>query len=372
MTPELTLQVRSPAELLTAVPYLLGFHPTDSLVLVALRARKVLFSARHDLPPAGVDELDARAGAADLAAIVARQSVDSATVIGYGEPARVTPTVLRAADALRRVGVHVDDIGRVTDGRYWSYLCDVPGCCPAEGTPFAPEQNAVAAAATYAGAVALPDREALLAQVGPVTGAERESMTAATARAQARLADLMSREMNDTGFARLVRRAGRTAVRDAERRYRSRRRLTDDETAWLGVLLIDRTVRDYAWERTGADEWRVQLWTDVARRMENGYVPAPACLLAFAAWRLGDGALARAAVERALDVERDYSMAVLLGQVLGYGLSPSMVDGWPLVDRLELGDTPRFDPGEVVPPFRGGTVGHGRHRRHRRSRRRAV
>ena len=36
------------------------------------------------------------------------------------------------------------------------------------------------------------------------------------------------------------------------------------------------------------------------RRVEPAYVPAPACLLAFAAWRAGQGALARVAVDRAL------------------------------------------------------------------------
>jgi hypothetical protein len=364
MTSEHILKVRSPAELITAVPYLLGFHPADSVVVVAMDGRKVIFAARDDLPAPDASAEDARADAGHLAAVVARQAVDRARIIGYGEPVRVTPAVLRLAEALRRLDVWVDDVLRVRGGRYWSYECDEPRCCPPEGTPYSPEHSVVAAQATLAGAVALPDREALVAQISAVTGAEREAMTAATARAQARIAELADPEARGDGFARLVRRAGRAAVRDAERRYRSGRRLTDDEVAWLGVVLVDQQVRDYAWERIGSHEWGVTLWTDVLRRMEPAYVPAPACLLGFAAWRAGQGALAWAAVERAVDADENYSMAHTLQHLLGLGLSPAAVQGWPVVDRLELGAVPRPEPaagprpgpGDVVPPFRAAVA----------------
>ena len=47
------LTVRSPADLITAVPYLIGFHPTDSVVVVAMRGRRIVFAARADLPEPG-------------------------------------------------------------------------------------------------------------------------------------------------------------------------------------------------------------------------------------------------------------------------------------------------------------------------------
>jgi hypothetical protein len=332
MTPECTLKVRSPADLINAVPYLIGFHPTDSITVVATRSDRVIFAGRHDLPPPEFSPEDARAAAQQLAEVVARQDADAAAVIGYGEPPQVGPAVLRTGEALRRKGLLVLDELRVAGGRYWSYACTSPRCCPPEGRPCAPEQSPVAASATFAGQVALPDRETLVAQIAAVAGEERAAMTAATARAQARLAGLLDRELHEANFARLVRRAGRTAIRDAERLYRSGRRLTDDETAWLGVLLIDTPVRDYAWERTGLQDWRLTLWTDVVRRVEPAYVPAPACLLSFAAWRLGMGALATAAMDRALTQDPLYPMAKLLEEALGYGLSPTYVKGWPSIE----------------------------------------
>ena len=101
-------------------------------------------------------------------------------------------------------------------------------------------------------------------------------------------------------------------------------------------MLVDLTARDYAWERTGEEEWRLALWTDVLRRVEPAYVPAPASLLSFAAWRSGLGSLARVAVERALSQDPEYRMALMLDEILAFGVSPAMVEGWPEMDRRDF------------------------------------
>ena len=44
-----TLHVNGPADLLGAVPYLLGFHPEESLVIIGLNKTKVVVTARLDL-----------------------------------------------------------------------------------------------------------------------------------------------------------------------------------------------------------------------------------------------------------------------------------------------------------------------------------
>jgi uncharacterized protein DUF4192 len=343
MTPARTLKISSPAELIAAVPYLLGFHPSDSVTVVAFRRGRVHFAGRHDLPPPDGDEDDARTAAAHLAAVVLREGADGAVVIGYGAPGWVTPAVLRTAEALRRVAVPVFDVLRVTESRFWSYLCEGDDDCPVEGLPCPPQHSAIAAAATYAGHVALPDREALVGQLAPVDGAEREGMVAATARARERLSALAGRDA--ARLDRLLHRAGRAAVRDAERRYRSGGRLSDDEVAWLGVVLADVAVRDYAWERIGLDQWQLTLWTDVLRRVEAAYVPAPASLLGFAAWRAGVGALAWAAVERALEQDEAYGMARTLREILTYAVSPAMLEGWPDVARRDV--DPSHGPSQV-------------------------
>jgi hypothetical protein len=321
-----TLSVRSPADLIAAVPYLLGFHPADSLVVVAMRGTRVAFAVRYDLPAAGDPPPAVAAQAGHVARVVCRQGVDSATVLGYGPAARVTPGVAALVTALGARGTTVLDELRVTDGRFWSYRCAELSCCPAEGTACHPDGSVVAAAATFAGQVALPDRAALVTRLSPVGGPERAVIRAATAVAEQRRHDLLSSAApSDVVGGRALRRAGETAVREALRRHRDGAVLDVDDVAWLGVVLTHLPVRDRAWEQTGEQDWHVSLWTDVVRRVEPGYVAAPACLLAFAAWRTGQGALASVALERAREQQPDYPMAVLLDEVLQPGLPPSVL-----------------------------------------------
>ncbi|MDQ7907084.1 DUF4192 domain-containing protein [Phytohabitans sp. ZYX-F-186] len=328
MTP---LALRTPADLLGAIPFLLGFHPSDSVVVVGLRARHVVFAARGDLgePPGFVEY---------VTSVVMRQDVDCAAVVGYGSDERAREPVTAIRAALERHGVGVLDTLRVAGGRYWSYACPGDGCCPPEGTAFDPVASPVAAAATHAGHVALPDRDALVRQIEPVGGLTRESMRQATERAATRLArHLASSRPGDLLGSRAVRRLGVAAVREAMRRHREGGHLTDDEVAWLTVLLVHLPIRDYAWERVGADDWHLELWADVLRRAEPHLVPAPASLLAFAAWRCGQGALALAAVERAKRSDPAYSMARLLDDVLHRGIPPSTLEAFPMPPHARAG-----------------------------------
>ncbi len=321
-----TLSLRTPAELLAAVPYLLGFHPHDSLVVIAFRGRRVLLAARHDRPPPSE-----RAGLlAHVARVVARHGATGVTLVAYGSADRMDALVMLAADAMRAADVRVLDLIRVHDGRYGSYLCREPGCCP---SPLPPPDSPVAAAATYAGQVALPDRAAVLSQVAPVEGPSRERMVAATERAQLRVDGLFG----DVRTVRAsVRRAGRRAVREAEGRYQAGAVLSDDEVAWLGVTLVETTVRDYAWARIGTESWQVALWTDVLRRVEPGYVPAAAGLAAWAAWRTGSGTLAWAAVDRGRAHDPEYRMTGQIEQLLRIGVSPAEF-GSLSPERAEVG-----------------------------------
>jgi hypothetical protein len=364
MTPECTITVRSPAELLAVTPYVLGFHPADSVVVIGMDGRSVAFGARYDLPPPQRDDSE------EIAAIVAAQPIQMVTVIGYGPPIRVTPVVLRLAHALTGLGVRVDDVLRVTDGRWWSYVCDNPRCCPPEGKPCHPPDNAIAAQAVFRGQVALPDRQALVGQVAAVTGAARAAMVAATARARARMTDLAGNDLRDRRAGRLVRRAGRVAVQEAEQLHRAERPLTDDQVAWLGVLLVNGVVYDYALDRSDRQEWRIRLWTEVVRRVDPAYVAAPASLLGFAAWRAGQGALARVAVDRALKEAPGHRMAGMLDHLLCSGIGPQAVAA--LSPPLGSGSATRVRPAGRTAgrAGRGGMARRGAERRMRRAARR--
>lgn len=333
--PDPPLRLRDPVDVLAAIPFLLGYHPTDSLVVVGVHRHLHRMSIRYDLPPPGAEVpefLTAHIG--DPVTVLRQQGVSAVLLIGYGEPERVAEPMQWLHRAYRLGGLHVLEALHTFAGRYRSALCPDADCCPAEGRPFEPRDTRVAAECTVAGRVALPDRDAYEAQLRPVDGPARQAMREAATIADERLFALLTHPPSVGTVERIVLTQGRTAVLEAEARYRGGGRLDDVEVAWLAILLRAIAVRDIAWSRIsgGLDRMRVQrdMWLDVSRRCQPDVSVAPLCLFAFAAWRCGDGALARLALEAALDLDPAYGMAAdVLYPLVAGGLPPSTMRGFP-------------------------------------------
>src|SRR2546430_672927 len=181
--------LRSLDELLAVVPYLLGFHPVGSAVLLGLRDKRIVFQVRADLPP----PVEASRFAEHHAELLVRQRAASAVVLGYGAGPAVTPVVRRLQAAVEARGIAVLDALRVEDGRYWSYLCHDPACCPPGGQPYDAATHPLALAAVMDGYVALPSRQALARRFAPVARPARLAMDEATRPAGERPAALGER-----------------------------------------------------------------------------------------------------------------------------------------------------------------------------------
>ena len=320
--PSARLQVRTPDALIAAVPHLLGFRPEASMVIVALaRPRyQVQLALRFDLP----DPPDHQAAdmiAQHATAVLARGRYADAIAIGYGPGTLVTPVADRIRQAFGTAGVRLHDLLRVEDGRYWSYQCPDPACCPAEGLPLAtPGADQASAALADAGLPVLASRADLAATIAPLTGSDADAMRAATARAVHSMV-----RASKTDPAALAA-DGLAVVQHAIAVYRGGGSLTQPrQFARLIVALTGLRVRDDAWARMDPQHQaaHVRLWTDATRRACPGYVAAPASLLAFTAWQGGEGALAGIALDRALADDPAYSMARLLAGALAAGLPPS-------------------------------------------------
>jgi hypothetical protein len=312
------------------VPHLLGFVPSKSLIVIGAgppRGR-IHLTLRFDLPDPPSTRA-ARDVAQHAVSVLTGQQQALAVAIGYGPGHLVTPFADAMRKATRRAGLELRDMLRVEGGRYWSYLCRNPACCPPQGVPLDPRHPA-GAAMDAAGMPVLPDRAALTATISPLGGITRTSMRDATRRAETHAASLLgqaSRSGRPRDARRLVLLEGLSAVTDALATYRQGGRfVTDDQVAWLALSLTSLRVRDDAWARMDADfrEAHTRLWTDVIRRAEPTYIPAPASLLAFTAWQCGNGALANVALDRALAVDPGYSMALLLRDTIDAGAPPSL------------------------------------------------
>ncbi|MEV0429666.1 DUF4192 domain-containing protein [Micromonospora sp. NPDC050495] len=307
---------------MTAVPYLLGFRPDEgSVVVIATRQRRVIFAARGDLPALDAPTADLLDLAANLVPVVERQQpITHLMIVGYGEPGHVDPALRILNEAFANRGITILDLLRVTGTRIFSLRCDDPACCPPQGTPFDPTASLVAVRATAAGLVALPDRAAVAARFAPVDGTVRDRMREATAAALTRLTTLQAAGNKEADEA------GAQAVRDALRQHDGGKLLTDDEVAWLTVLLQRTAVRDRAVELTQPHDGHVTFWAEVTRRAEEPLVAAPAAVLAVTAWRCGDGALAGMAAERALQADPACRLAHLMLQALHAGVPPTVFD----------------------------------------------
>ncbi|MFI7467999.1 DUF4192 domain-containing protein [Nonomuraea sp. NPDC049646] len=312
------LTLTSPADILAAVPYLVGFHPHDSLVVIGLHRGQAKVAARWDVPfPRGT--LD------PLTGLLSREGVTELVIVGYGSGDTVTPAVDEARLLAAASEIRVGEALRAHEGRYWSYVCELPRCCPPEGTPYDPTTSQIAAEATVRGLVALPDRRSLERTIAPAAGPVRMAMRQATATAVAEVRTRLVAAPDLDTFARGYVAEALAEVRATLTVHAGGVRLDDIAAARLGLALTVIRVRDEAW--TMMRDAHLPLWKDLTRRLEPRFVPPAASLLAMAAWRTGDNILATIALERALTTDPHYSMANLLMHALQSLLSPAVVRG---------------------------------------------
>lgn len=324
------IHVSNPGDLIETVPYLMGFHPTESLALVGFagdrsgRLQRVTVTMRLDLP----DELGDLAGLGPLREAFAASATDSVVAIAHTDRIRGDPRTmpeLRAlkdllVDDLEAIGLQVIDVLVATDTRWWSMWCDRLECCPVEGTARHLDSSSAAAEATYAGLVALPDRQALAATMNGASPDERARLepllAAATHRLDAAVDRAARRRLLRTDLAAILRTARRYPAQQGS--------VPDRQLARFAVALTEVAVRDAVW--LAVDDRSVDagaLLYLFHTRLPAGYAAAPLFLYGWAQWRAGNGTLAVMAAERALAADPAYSAAQLLVGAVRRGLNPS-------------------------------------------------
>ncbi|GAB3848682.1 DUF4192 domain-containing protein [Dactylosporangium cerinum] len=343
--------LRSEIDVVAAIPFLIGFTPINSLVVLGLTGKRVALAVRVDLPAA---EQLPQAAVESVDGIAGRIATDAETalLVGFGEHDRVAPIMDAALAALQVRLVPVRQALRLTGDRIFCHLDD--GCMPLTGVPFDPDASTAPATAVLEGLVALADRDALVQQLASVQGQHRQAMDDATGRAITRLRRRISAThraaaptAHDTAghVESSIIHLGAAAVQEALTLAAAGQQLPDTHAAWITVLLAILPVRDYAWEHTDDSDSHLQLWTDLTRRARTDLVAGPACLLAYSAMLRGNGALADIAVHRALDSNPRYSMARILLQAVRSGTPPHVFrDAVTSATAATAGDSAGSDP----------------------------
>ncbi|MER6630455.1 DUF4192 domain-containing protein [Streptomyces sp. NPDC000987] len=355
---EQQVTLRTPAELADALPYLLGYRPEDSIVLVALHDRdgRGRFGGRARLGiPASAEDWDsvARQLTHGLVTGSERRGARPEQMVAYlcqepgkGESGRevmrrLRPLAQRLRTECGRLDVPVVEALCISDGRFWSYCCDNERCCPPEGLPMGlPGTSVLAAAAAYAGLRVRGSLSELRARLLPwETAAALEQETALD---DANMA-LVPRILDDTGRAAVAQETLELADRMMRRLAEAppvsgtlEADLRDDEllghehAAALILGLQDRTTRDRAAAWMEGDEAgpALRLWRALARRCVGPYrehAAAPLTLAGWVAWSGGDDLEAREALAMALGADPDYLFARLLHQACNEGLDPESI-----------------------------------------------
>lgn len=310
-------------DLACALPHLLGFRPVESLVVVAIEGPRdqLTFTLRVDLPEP--DDVDAVVEVcADRMRLAEADEVLAFVVTEAPDPG---PGQLPGSDLVealqRAVPMPLRDAFLLRGGRIWSLLCPEPMCCPPDGRPVddaSPVATTLAAAGVVAGRSVFRDRDEIVRAAQAVGGAEAEAMMAAVERVCGADGDPPP---DLTGIRERYRQAlpallARCAERGADVGY-------DDAAlvgcAWHQVDLRDEVLAAAARDQPGADA----LVRAVARLMPAPYDAPAAAMLGWVAYAEGSGVLAAAALQRALETDPGYSLAVLLDDALDRQVPPS-------------------------------------------------
>ena len=317
------LRISGPADLVAVVPYLLSFHPRESLVAVLIASGRVVVTARLDLPPVdGADQV-----AQEIGWLADRQRADEVVVIAYSADADRARAILgrlmgELPDAPLSDAIYVDGT------RWWSVACR-QGCCPPEGRPYEVEAHPLAAEAVFAGLGVRADRDELRQLVAGPPPDDHERLLARAAGLAAELAAAGPE-------------AGDLVEATVSAALSARERPSTDTLLGLALMCRQVLVRDRAWalmERPTAPE-HVQLWSDVVAVTPPELAAAPVCLLGVAAWINGDGALLNICLDRIAEVDPSYTLGHLLGDISDRALPPTYWDEWVVDLRETLGLRP--------------------------------
>lgn len=299
------LHLTDPADVMSAIPFLLGFHPEESLVVLVLARMRLVVTARVDI---GQDPTQI---GRQLSAVAGRHGGDTAVAVGYSvDPAYAGRVVEALVHALQPLEVAA---ALVADGRRWWQPRCSDTCLIDDGTPYDLDVTEVARRAALAGMPALPSRAALADSVAGPPEEERAALAGIFREASAVISDLTIDE-RATWMSLLV-----------EEHCVHQRALTTRRCADLAVLAGDVSVRDVAAERIRAEDAaiHVDLWRQVVGHTIAPFEPAPLCLLALAGWVVGNGALQVVCMERAEVIDPGYSLLKVLDEINVRCIPPS-------------------------------------------------
>jgi len=335
------------SELTAGLPGLIGYPPSESVVLFTFRSTHDLWlstTIRGDLPtpdlvPLAVDEL--------VKAAILNSAVAAIAVVVGGDLADQLPhrpLVTRLRTVFESAGIaliHTSWLREVVHGEPW-YCYEDPLC---GGTVPDPATSTVAAAVTLSGRVTFPSRTAMAEQLAHD---DEQSL----ARREKLLDERMER--TPTRYDEDALASDLSTIRSEIKKTAASGTFpspTDKQLVCLAMALSHPEVRDECLKialTTEADAAE-RLWMALTRSLPAPERAEPAYLLAMSSYLRGDGVLAASALRTALEANQSHALAALLDQILAHGVPPEDVRRL-LTQAVTGATTPPAAPGPVRHP----------------------
>ena len=301
----------SPHDLLVAVPFLMGFSPEESLIVIGIREEAINIAMRFDLENSDYQEIVTH---------LQRWRCDCSMIISYTHQADTKELHSQVRELISATGILVRESLLVQGKRWKSELCSDLSCCPQEGNPIPEIANSAIAA-----------EQVLLGHRMPYASREelenslRSDDSLESLTNQVCLAIELIPEIDYRQDPRPLQREGAEAISKVVARAEAGESLSDSTLlALVLVRLKDLQVRDFALGCINEEnlEKLIDLWRWIVRIAPSRYVAPVATLLAATAYEKGDGVLAQSALDRALEHDDEYPLAHLLKRVFAAGWPP--------------------------------------------------
>jgi len=133
-------QIKSPEDLLSAIPFMVGYTPDRSVMIIGIKGEEVEFAMRTEFP----DEEDLTPQAMmEMVKVIKQQKVEETVLVVYGpllpdlddswKYATMTGEFFQ--EVLKIAKLKVIDAMVVVNDKFKSLNCDDEGCCPEYGRP---------------------------------------------------------------------------------------------------------------------------------------------------------------------------------------------------------------------------------------------
>jgi hypothetical protein len=303
--------VTTPSDLLAAVPFLIGYQPSDSIVLMSLKDESITMAIRIDFP----DSIGKR----EASALVEKfRGSDGALLVSYiPDDCLDAESVIRPLiEALDLALVPLRESIIIVGNRWRSLICGDSDCCPLEGSLLPDLSHSRIAVEEIAQGKLMPFKN--LIEMANSLDPEIDEV----------ILEMMGRiepidYENDPVPAQ---RDGANAILDFLHDFEVDRICRDKRlVAKVLVRLKDLQVRDFALGSMNSEnDLYFDAWKWLLKKAPQGFIAAPATLFAVASYERGDGAMANLALEKAESDQPNYSMVNLLRQLFRSGKPPTI------------------------------------------------